>query len=219
MSSGENVDADEMTALEDAIDKSKRWMEQAHSLIDGRSFPTSDRNRVAVSLFHLCIEHHQGIHTLVDHGVIGSAFALVRPQLEAYVRGAWFAVCATDVDVARFLRDEGPPRIGILIENLEEKEAYKSGSLRRMKAELWDTLCGLTHGGYIQVLARNREDEIVQRYLLPHITGLIKASPILSYLACVGMAAVLDEQPLAAKMREAHQAIYGTKVAGDLISG
>lgn len=77
-----------------------------------------------------------------------------------------------------------------------------------MKRELWDTLCGFTHGGLIQVLARNKGDEIAQRYMLPHITGLIKASPILSYLSCVGMAAVLDRQPLAAQMREAHQAIY-----------
>ena len=198
----------EMQDLEDAIQKSRRWMEEAVRLTDGLSFPTSDRNRVAVSLFHLCLEHHQAIHTLVDHGVIGSAFALVRPQLEAYVRGAWFAVCATDEHVAEFLKDKDPPKIGILIEELEKREAYKSGSLRRMKRELWDTLCGFTHGGLIQVLARNKGDEIAQRYMLPHITGLIKASPILSYLSCVGMAAVLDRQPLAAQMREAHQAIY-----------
>jgi hypothetical protein len=198
----------EMEELEDAIQKSKRWMEQAALLTDGLSFPTSDRNRVAVSLYHLCLEHHQAIHTLVDHGVIGSAFALVRPQLEAYVRGAWFAACATNRQVARFLKNEDPPKIGVLIEDLEKRAAYKDGSLRRMKAELWDTLCGFTHGGLIQVLARNKDDEIAQRYNLPHITALIKASPILSYLACVGMARVLDRQPLAATMREAHQVIY-----------
>jgi hypothetical protein len=200
--------ASEFTELEVAIQKSKRWMEEAARLTNGLSFTTSDRNRVAVSLYHLCIEHHQAIHTLVDHGVIASAFALVRPQLEAYVRGAWFAVCATDDQVAEFLRNEDPPAIRILIEQLEQHEAYKDGNLSRMKRELWDTLCGFTHGGLVQVLARNTRDEIKQRFVLPHVTGLIKASPILSYLSCVGMARILDRLPLAAQLREAHQAIY-----------
>ena len=162
-----------------------------------------------MSLYHLCIEHHQGIHTLVEQGVIGSAFALIRPQFEAYVRGAWFAVCAKEDDVMNFLRDKEPPKIGVLIANLEEKNVDNAGSLRRMKVELWDTLCGFTPGGSVQVKARNTRDEIFQNYRLEHITGLIKASPILSHSACTGMAAVLNDLGLAIRMRQAREAIYG----------
>lgn len=202
----------ELAALEDAIQKSKRWMEAAASFTEGLQIETTIRNRVAVSLFHLCVEHHQGIHTLVDMGLVGSAFALVRPQFEAYIRGAWFAVCATDDGITKFLQDNEPPKIGVMIKSLEEKEAYTGGSLSRMKKEVWDNLCGFTHGGSIQVKARNTKDEIKLNYRLPHISGMLTSSVLLSYLACVGMSAVKNDTPLANKMRGAHQEIYGATV-------
>lgn len=204
-----------MPELETAIEKSARWMAQAASLIDGLSFDTSDRNRLSESLLHLCIEHHTGIHTLVDHGVCGSAFALIRPQLEAYVRGVWYGLCATDADVAKFLAGSEPPRMDILIKNMEANGAFSDGSLGRMKETLWGTLCAFTHGGLIQVLARNTHNEIVQSYKLPHVAGLVTSSAILSNLACLGMAAVMDLQPFSVRVREAFQVIYGKRVVGD----
>lgn len=114
--------------LDKAIEQSRRWMTEVVTLIDGTSFETTTRSRVSVSLQHLCIEHHTGIHTLVDHGVLGSAFALFRPQFEAYVRGAWYHFCAAEDELLRFLRGAQPPPIDALIEQLERKGAFAEGS-------------------------------------------------------------------------------------------
>lgn len=55
------------------------------------------RARVAVALHHLCIEHRAAGHVLVDSDVRGSAFALYRPQFEAYVRANWYFDCASEI--------------------------------------------------------------------------------------------------------------------------
>ena len=194
--------------LDDVIEKSRRWMTEAAALVDGSSFSTTNRTRVSVSLHHLCIEHHTGIHTLVDHGVLGSGFALFRPQFEAYVRGAWYCFCASDDEIMRFLRGAEPPRIDRLIEQLESRGAFDQGTLRRMKSELWRSLCDFTHGGSIQVKARNTRDEVVRNYKLEHVAGLLTASATLSLLAGVGIAAAIDSESLATKLHDAYQSIY-----------
>jgi hypothetical protein len=194
--------------LEAAIESSKRWMTQAAAIIDGQSFPTTHRARISVSLHHLCIEHHTGIHTLVEHGVLGSSFTLFRPQFEAYVRGAWYWFCATEDQILAFLQGLGPPKIDVLIAQLETKGAFEEGNLRRMKSTLWRNLCDFTHGGAIQVKARNTRDEITTNYKSKHVAGLLTASATLSMLAGVAMAAVIESGPLAAELRMAYALIY-----------
>ena len=76
--------------LESQIAKSAEWMTGAMPLLNGIRFETTNRRRVAVALLHLSVEHQTGIHVLVDNGVIGSAFAPIRPQFETFVRGAWY---------------------------------------------------------------------------------------------------------------------------------
>ena len=196
--------------LEKAIEQSTRWMTEVAKLIDGTRFETTTRSRVSVSLQHLCIEHHTGIHTLVDHGVLGSAFALFRPQFEAYARGAWYHFCATEDELSGFLRGSQPPRIDTLIEQLECKGAFAEGNLRRMKSETWRNLCDFTHGGVIQVKARNTRDEVVRNYKLEHVAGLLTASATLALLAGTAIAAALNSESLATSLQTAYRSIYET---------
>lgn len=183
-------------------------MTDVATLVDGLTFETTTRSKVSVSLQHLSIEHHTGIHTLVDHGVLGSAFALFRPQFEAYVRGVWYHFCATEDDLSRFLKGSQPPRIDTLIQQLEHKGAYAEGNLRRMKSETWRNLCDFTHGGAIQVKARNTRDEIVRNYQLEHVAGLLTASATVALLAGTAIAAILESESLATNLQAAYRSIY-----------
>lgn len=194
--------------LIEAIDKSKRWMFKYSSLIDGLDFSTTNRSRVVISLHHLCIEHHTGIHTLVDNGVAGSAFALLRPQFEAYLRGVWYYLCAGDRQVEKFLGGENPPRVSSLILDLDKKAVFDEGLLNRLRKEIWGNLNDFTHGGLIQVKARNIEGEISQNYKPNHIIGLITSSATLALLAGVGISAVTDRDSLAIDLHRAFKVIY-----------
>jgi hypothetical protein len=205
----------DLPALNDAIEKSKRWMEAAQSLTDGLQFDTTPRRRLSVTLHHLSIEHHSAIHTLVDLHVWGSAFALIRPQLEAYVRGMWYGACATDRDIAKFFKDVDPPPFKKLAEQLEAVGAV-DGTLLQLHKQSWKQLCGFTHGGLIQVRNRNTRDDIVSRYELKDVTGLVGGSAVLALSACAGIASVLDDAPFAVKATKAYDTIYGTAIADNL---
>ena len=194
--------------LSAALEKSENWMVKCASLIDGVNFTTNNRSRVSISLHHLCIEHHTGIHTLVDQTVFGSAFALFRPQFEAYVRGAWYQLCATEAQVTKFLNGNNPPPINTQIADLESKGGFDGGSLSRMKAQVWNNLNDFTHGGSTQVKARNTREEVVQSYKPEHVAGLLTASATISLLAAVGIAAVVENDSLAVTLRDAYRSAY-----------
>ena len=194
--------------LNSAIERSETWMVKCAALIDGITFAASDRARISVSLHHLCIEHHIGIHTLVDQGVYGSAFALFRPQFEAYVRGAWYYFCASESQIDKFLRGGDPPRINAQIADLENMGGFDAGSLSRMKAQVWNNLNDFTHGGVTQVKARNTRDGVIQSYKPKHVVGLVTSSATLAFLAAVGIAAVADNNALALSLQEEYRSVY-----------
>jgi hypothetical protein len=197
--------------LEIHLAKSGRWMRECASLVDGIAFETTDRLRVAVSLLHLSIEHQTGIHVLVEHGVIGSAFALMRPQFEAYLRGVWFHRCATDTQVSGFLSGKEPPKVGNLIAAVHELEGYEEGYLGKARAEIWSNLNDFTHGGAIQVKARITRDGIVSNYLHEHIAGLLQSAATLSLLSGVAIAKAVGDSALANNLLLLYQRLYGAE--------
>lgn len=184
-------------------------MEQSVALINTLTVPSLDRTRVAAALHQLSFEHFTGIHVLINAGIPSAAFALYRPQLEAYVRGAWYHRCATDEQVAQFLTGAEPPSPGTQIEALEAMELFDRGSLSQLKKATWRNLCDFTHGGMIQVKARAATaNEIAQNYKVEHVAGMLTASATTAYLAAVGLAAVAENDAIALHLRDAFNAIY-----------
>ncbi|WP_434019569.1 DUF6988 family protein [Paraburkholderia bonniea] len=123
------------------------------TLIDDVAFETTLRARVAVSLHHLCIEHHRGGHVLIERGVRRSAFALYRPQFEAYVRRCWYAVCAQEDQLATFVAGKNLPDMNSLVKDLEASADEIGGLIPQVKQDAWPNMCVFTDGGSIQVKA------------------------------------------------------------------
>jgi hypothetical protein len=188
--------------------RSHNWMVSCASLLDGVTFLTTMRSRVAVALQHLAIEHHQGVHTLIESNVRGSAFALYRPQFEAYARGLWYQYCATDTEVTRYVRGEEPPRIGKIASDLADITGDSGRVVLEVKRRTWGTMCAFTHGGAVQVKARSVRDEIRQSYSDLHAAQLLDSTAVLSYLAALGIAAVADDGDLAERLYQSHQPIF-----------
>jgi len=70
------------------------WIQQR---IDGLTLANPcKRSHLSAACLHASIEHGIAIFVLVNDGLHGSALALVRLQLEAYIRGIWLAECATN---------------------------------------------------------------------------------------------------------------------------
>jgi hypothetical protein len=85
------------------IANANKWIEESSILINGSSITTTAttttlKPRVSLSLLHLSLEHCRGITSLIRYEVFGSALALLRPQVEAYIRDVWFDRCAQEED-------------------------------------------------------------------------------------------------------------------------
>ena len=200
--------------LRHAIEKSGNWMVQSSSLADGLDIGSSVRNRTAASLFHICTEHQQAVHTLTEHGLMGSAFALLRPQFEAYVCGVWYHRCASDVNISAFVKGAEPPKIRELLSDIGNLTDFNSQSLISTKNAVWGVLNEFTHGGSVQVRARVTANEIVRNYKNEHVIGMLRWSVIFSLLGYVGMATIAENDLLANNLRDKFHSIY----ADDLTS-
>lgn len=195
-------------AIDSDIRKSADWMLGCVSAVNGVAFDNNSRSRVSVSLLHLCIEHQAAIHLLVHNDVIGSAFALMRPQFEAYLRGIWFQRCATDHQVADFIAGGQPPKVAALVEAVQKLGEYEEGTIGAVKEKIWKNLNDYTHGGCFQVNARNTIDEITSNYRPEDIAGLLRSAASLSLLAALAISNAVGSADLATKLLSLYQRTY-----------
>ncbi|CAE6900396.1 hypothetical protein R69749_08116 [Paraburkholderia domus] len=196
------------SGLTEALQRSGEWMARCSDLVDGAMFDSTLRARVAVSLHHLCLEHHRAAHVLIDNDVRGSAFALYRPQFEAYTRALWFHVCASDSALEGFVGGGEPPPMGELASDLAKTLGSQGEVVRSVKEQSWRSMCAFTHGGAIQVKARAMKDEIRQSFTDEHTSQLIDAMASLSYLGALGIATVAGQEVLANNLYAGHREIY-----------
>lgn len=165
------------------LDKSNRWGEKMHVALDGVAFETSPKNTIACSLFHLSNEHYFGGHILLSTGVRGSAFALFRPQFDAFVRGLWAQGPASDSEVIAFADGASPPRLSAMIASVENSSPEFGKIISTVTKNAWTSMCDFTHGGALQIRARAHHDVIEQRYTDQHCAQLLEAMCMLSYHA------------------------------------
>lgn len=194
--------------LETTLNQSMQWLNACNDLVDGMNFKSTERKRISAGLFHLSMEHQGAIHLLTVNKHYGSAFAMLRPQLEAFIRGAWYQHCASDEDIAKFQRHEEPPKINRLIREIEATPAYLENTLKEIKDNAWSTLCSYTHGGFYQVSNRNTENEISCNYDTNHIIDLINQSCSITLLTMNAISILLDNQEMAEKLLPLYEGIF-----------
>ncbi len=196
--------------LNDDIDKSAEWLSECNSSIDGAAIGDSTRNRVAAALLHLSLEHHGAIQLLVSSQLphYGSAFALLRPQFEGYVRGVWFHRCACDQELDEFTKGGEPPRIDKLIQAIETVPGYEKGLLKATKQEVWRIMCGYTHGGSVQVASRNSYTEITSSYTDEQVHELISLACSITLLVSVAFAQLLGDNAMANRLLSTYLKLF-----------
>lgn len=100
-------------------------------------------------------EHQKSTMVLVQHGLIGSATALMRPAFEAFVRGLWLQ-WATDEELSHFRKGHDTATPDKLIRKL-----VKRSGIQRYEdlIDTWQqsekTLHGYVHHGYQSLIRRS----------------------------------------------------------------
>ena len=170
------------------IDQSENLILWLDSFIGGLSVPTNDRAVIVAACQDVALEHHKSIVLTTREQWHGSAFALIRLQFEAYVRGQWLRYCASDDDLATFKeRDKLGKTFGEIIGDLEGHEAFDEGILSNIKEKSWRAMNSFTHTGRLQVVRRIRTTEIGSNYPQEEIVGTLDFAGIIAILAAMAI--------------------------------
>jgi hypothetical protein len=168
--------------------------------------PDTNRVRVAAGCLAIAQDHHHAIVILLDHDRFASAFALVRVAFEAYVRGEWLALCASDAEIEAFAQGREPPKFGILVEALEKTDAFKQQVLSHMKDQTWAAMCAYTHTGGLHVQRWNTPNAIEPSYDEVEQKEVLWFAESIGSLAVIGVAWLADDvqaaESVLAKLKE-----------------
>jgi hypothetical protein len=186
--------------------------------LNGVQVPQGERFHISACCFDISLEHHYSIVTLASKGFIGSSFALVRPQFEAYVRGLWFHHCASAADVASFKNGRLDKTFGQLLQALGQVDGFKEGMLSQTKHASWDKMNDFTHGGFRHVTRRTTGDTVQPTFEESEIRAGLRYSQGICFLAALAIAHLGDDPMLTRTLLERFAVIHAVaqqSVPGD----
>ena len=156
------------------------------------------RTRLSATCFDMVHEHHKSIALLLKRNCYGSAFTLLRPTYEAYVRGKWIWHCATEEQMQKLLnKDQIQRSLRCLVSEIHKQDANAGRILEEIRAKHVTTFSSFVHTGSWQILSRNTERTIEPNYDERHITSLIILADVLALLAGLEMANLAANRALA----------------------
>ena len=143
----------------------------------------------------MALEHQKAIVVLVDLDLRGSAFALLRLQIEAAFRGLWIGKIATEQQLEDFAT-KGVDLFGKLkFKDMTKQidDAYQAkGGLQSIIDKFWTPLNGFTHTGYEQLVRRfNSIGTIVPDYADDLTESLLLCSSETSYITAGFILAIM----------------------------
>jgi len=134
--------------------------------------------------------------------LFGSAFALVRPLFESYVRAIWLGKCANDSDLMRFQKGTLEKEFKDLVSDVEAHEGYNVGVISKVKSSSWRAMNDFTHGGPLQIIRRITKDEIVANYADEEVAEAISFAGAIGLLATSEIALLANRLDIATELLE-----------------
>ncbi len=164
------------------------YIEWLNGLVHDCELPGSLRSRIAASCFGIALDHHHAIVVLIEGRRYASSFALVRCALEAYVRGSWLLLIASDKEVEKFSEGWEPPSFGCMLNKLDSIPTFPSEKISQIKAKSWGVMCGYTHTGGLHVQRWVNKDSIEPNYLAEEINEVLLFAETIGSLSIIGIA-------------------------------
>jgi hypothetical protein len=130
-----------------------------------------------------------------------SAYALLRPQIDAVLRALWLHGTATEEEVQSVLDGNDPPGIAAIVKSIEADGSFE-GELSSLQRQIWGTVSDYTHTGARQISRHVSEVAIEPVHDPEEIMELLKASAGWSLVAASGVAAAAQREDLCAELTE-----------------
>jgi hypothetical protein len=171
------------------------WLRQ---VVHNCELPANNRVRAAGSCLTIAQDHHHAIVFLLEGRLYASSFALLRVEFEAYIRGEWLALCATDDEVKQFLKGyEKPkdrPNIDCMIQKLESTPAFEEQKLSCLKQRTWKALCSYTHTDGLHVQRWNTAEAIEPNYSDDDLVEVLQFADIIVSLSVLGIIKLMKDK-------------------------
>ena len=182
--------------LEQILQESRDIHTWTISSLDGIPFPVNKRLLISIAAFDVVLDHFTGIMALIEKRVYGAAFALARPLFETFIRAVWLKDCARDQDLLAFEQDEFSRKFGEALKDIEQLEAFKSGSLSNLKKQAWSAMSSYTHGGFQQIARRVKGNTIDPNYIDEEIIEVLRLSQAFALMAFIQIVLVAGRRDL-----------------------
>lgn len=170
--------------VHEEITRAARYGQQLDTMLDGKEVTAStDRDLLIIGYRSLLLDYHVAIVMLLEKELYGSAFALLRPTVEAWVR-IHVAKMGTDETVLQLKNDTYRVdfcKIGEQIDEAFELEFFE----KTLNKAVRDALHSYTHSGWFQVVRRFNESEIKSRYSDGAILNVLEGSMTALFMATI----------------------------------
>jgi len=161
------------------------------------ALPDCTRTRVAGSCYAIAQDHHRAIVLLLEHRLYASSMSLLRVAFEAYVRGQWLSLCASEAEIKQYIRGWEPPKIDKLLNDVENTPAFIEKVLSRVKSQTWKSMCAFTHTGGLHIQRWNSVAGIEPNYSTEEILEVLAFAEFVGTMSALGVAALADDAALA----------------------
>ncbi|WP_292994250.1 hypothetical protein [Nitrosomonas sp.] len=188
------------------------YVEWLRLTIHERELPANNRVRASGACLAIAQDHHHAIVLLMDEHLYASSFALLRIAFEAYVRGEWLALCATDIEVAKFLKGCEPPKINCLLKDLERAPAFMEQTLSHIKERTWKTMCSYTHTGGMHVQWWNTAEAIEPNYSDEELLNVLRFAETIGSLSVLAIVTLMNDEHPAEQVLDKFKKRIGDKL-------
>ena len=158
--------------VQQEIERANRFGDEIESLVVAKGeCPTGERNTLLIGYWSLAFDHHRGVLCLLWNKLFGSAFALVRPIVEATVR-AHVVVMGSDEDLRRLRNDEYRTNFGTVGKEIDaffRMDDFFENFLKKAK----NSLHSYTHAGLLQLGRRFSGTDLMPNYSEGEIIAVI----------------------------------------------
>lgn len=192
----------------DYLSSASDLAKKLQSELKGASSSETLRNRTAVASLGVSLDHQWALLMCLHQQppLHASAFALLRIQYEALVRGLWISDCASDQELHDFINGEEPPKIKRLIEAIEEKGGGNN-FISVIHEHDWKVMCGYAHTGWTQIANWSSDGMIQPRYSAEVVRGLLWRSSRFALTAAAGIADLMGDVPLHTRILEMRKSL------------
>ena len=180
--------------LADGISIANRIAAELHGL----ALKSDLRSRTAAACFAVAQQHQSAILLLLHNQppMHATAFALLRPLVEATNRGLWLSHCADDEQIRNFV-DPQRKQLDAASVMIAIDRAVACGSLGSHKTiyqKHWSALCAYTHTGEHQIQRWMKTENVEPTYSAIEICELISLSTSLAELISCAVKALCSNQ-------------------------